>query len=567
MSEISKLNGYDIKDKKAVRTYDNVSTMIADTTLKEGQHIKTRGYYSVNDGGGAEYVIKSSSLNYNEELDNNLVAELLIKDNSITANQFGCYGDGEHDDTTNLQTAIDYCISNNIKLILSGKYLVTPTLRDDNSKVCLTIFKETTMWTNPCEIEFIGGSYITTEANEDCTLLRMNISNMLFKNLYLIGGEYVNLLQLSRINLLDTNELLHNNRNSFIDTKLSGGNQALELQGGAYYNTFNKMTINGSKNAILLGFTELEKNGVQAESSTNRNDFLNVTMLNVSRNGIRIEYGDTNKFVNINFEGVYNPIYVDDPTLHSTDFPIAPIYYPYDNMFVNVTNEQSNGIVFYNNCRGTKVINISTKFLKENCPVLPQIYIGGINIDQSAQIYGTIYNQTITSKVYPSSIDFSTVMDSTGGFTSRTYYDFIPNGDNDITPLIKTNTVFDLPNDSNITKITYESNEKVLFKSIGNILHISGKFRFTPGDNTQKIKINYPATYSWIKAMTSVTIFTSLPSLVIPIVVLINNTYKHTHAMINSNGIEIYPPDNNWTASDYNYVFINTSVYRDRNYN
>lgn len=550
-----------------VLAFNTVNDMKNATNLVNGSIVITKGYYSPNDGGQAEYIIKSTSSIYYEELTNNLIAELIVKDNTISAKQLGCYGDNEHDDTEKLQYALDYCVTNNIKLLLNGIYKVSPSLKEDNTKVCLTLSRITTMWSKPCEIEFVSGSYITTNSEESCTLLRMNASNMLFKNLFLTGGEDVDLLQLSRINLIDTTETLYNNRNSFIDTKLSGGNQALELQGGAYYNTFNKMTINGSKNAILLGFTQLEKNGTQNDPSTNRNDFLNVTILNVTNNGLRIEYGDTNKFIDLNFEGVKNPIYIDDPQLHTSDFTIAPKYYPYDNMFVNVSNEQSSGIVFYNNCRGTKVINISSRFIKDNCPIIPQVYIGGATTDQSVQIFGPLYNQTTSSKVYPSSVNNSTVNSNSGGFTSTTYYDFIPNGDSDIIPLIKTNTTFDLPNNSNITKITYETNDKVLFKSIGNIIHISGKFRFTPTDNTQKIVINYPTEYSWIKSQTSVTSFSSLPALEIPIVVLLNDKYKFTHASVYNNRIEISAPDGNWLSTDYNFVFINISVYRDREYN
>ena len=38
--EVSNINGYDIKDKKSIRTYDTVALMKADSTLKEGQHVK-----------------------------------------------------------------------------------------------------------------------------------------------------------------------------------------------------------------------------------------------------------------------------------------------------------------------------------------------------------------------------------------------------------------------------------------------------------------------------------------------------------------------------------------------
>lgn len=105
--EFSTLNGYKVKDKKAIRYYDNVELMKSDTTLKSGMHVKTEGYYSVNDGGGSYYVIKDSSDNYYETLNNELVAELEIG-NIITPEMFGAYGDGTHDDSTAFNNLFSY---------------------------------------------------------------------------------------------------------------------------------------------------------------------------------------------------------------------------------------------------------------------------------------------------------------------------------------------------------------------------------------------------------------------------------------------------------------------------
>ena len=107
MSEVSILNGYKIKDKKAIRFYDTVDDMKNDSTLKEGMHVKTKGYYSVNDGGGAEYYITATQSNsdYQEELENDLYATLIINDD-INVKQLGAYGNGENDDTSFLNNAL-----------------------------------------------------------------------------------------------------------------------------------------------------------------------------------------------------------------------------------------------------------------------------------------------------------------------------------------------------------------------------------------------------------------------------------------------------------------------------
>ena len=145
--EFSTLNGYKVKDKKAIRYYDIIADMKADTTLKTGMYVKTKGYYSVNDGGSGEYVIKSSSDSFNETLVNNLVAELVIKD-SMNIKCFGLYADGVHDDTTLFQTAIDTMSSNKRELVIvGGTYLVSDTL-NINQNTCLNIKDKVTINSN-----------------------------------------------------------------------------------------------------------------------------------------------------------------------------------------------------------------------------------------------------------------------------------------------------------------------------------------------------------------------------------------------------------------------------------
>lgn len=131
--EVSKINGYDIKDKKSVRTYDTVAAMKIDGTIKEGQHVKTRGYYSINDGGSAEYYITDteSLTDYQENLNSGLYANLVNKEN-ISVKQFGAKGDGTTDDTTSIQNAINFAISNKSDLIVNATseyYKITKPLK------------------------------------------------------------------------------------------------------------------------------------------------------------------------------------------------------------------------------------------------------------------------------------------------------------------------------------------------------------------------------------------------------------------------------------------------------
>ncbi len=93
--------------------------------LKEGYTVKTLGYYSANDGGGATYKIVETTSNYKEELSNGLYAELIIE-NKINVNQFGAYGDGIHDD---YQVFVTMFSDSNKEIYLDNKtYLLSEKL-------------------------------------------------------------------------------------------------------------------------------------------------------------------------------------------------------------------------------------------------------------------------------------------------------------------------------------------------------------------------------------------------------------------------------------------------------
>ena len=94
------------------KTYSSVDDMKTDTSLTTGKIVQTAGYYNKTLGGGAYYdVVSTTSLSVDNakciQLDNGLYAELHAINDTVSVNQFGAYGDGEHDDAEAIQLVLN----------------------------------------------------------------------------------------------------------------------------------------------------------------------------------------------------------------------------------------------------------------------------------------------------------------------------------------------------------------------------------------------------------------------------------------------------------------------------
>lgn len=109
-------------------TFDTVADMKLATNLVSGSYAKTLGYHTLNDGGGAIYYINTNDTANEADIiaiDDTLKAHI-VPDNEINIKQFGCYGDGTHDDTTSFGYVLTYANTYNIPVYVpSGTFLVS----------------------------------------------------------------------------------------------------------------------------------------------------------------------------------------------------------------------------------------------------------------------------------------------------------------------------------------------------------------------------------------------------------------------------------------------------------
>lgn len=200
MSDIVTLNGYKIKDEKAVRSYETVAEMKADTKLKEGYHVKTKGYYQANDGGHGEYVIVDDDTLVEDGgsihvLTNGLRAKLLI-DNEIIINSFGAKGDGTTDDTQAFQNALNYAgtVKGIIKL-LDKTYLIGNITIPSYVSIIGDGFNSSIL---KAKANIDGNLISITQQNDNYILLRdfriegNKENNTLNSGIYIYKEDYVN---------------------------------------------------------------------------------------------------------------------------------------------------------------------------------------------------------------------------------------------------------------------------------------------------------------------------------------------------------------------------------------
>lgn len=250
----------------ALWCFDTVADMQQATNLVDGSYVRTLGYYSLNDGGGATYKITDteSVTEYQEEV-GDLYATLIVN-NEVNVKQFGAYGDNVHDDST----AFNNMISSLNKLKVDyGTYKLESSINIPNG----------------CDIDIKGSiNYTGTDYG-------FNISQLTYKKIYIesfsssTGGmfklqpgveQYISFLNIYVKYAYCEKECIYANSTNGIITTII-------LDGIRWHSTINgciKLYIgeNANSNAFLTEINiknmDLWSNvfGVDAENNSNNNE-------------------------------------------------------------------------------------------------------------------------------------------------------------------------------------------------------------------------------------------------------------------------------------------------------
>lgn len=170
-----------------VLVFNNVADMKASNKVKTGYTLKTLGFYTAGDGGGADYVVTD---NIGEDevdeasivtLQKGLYAKLLIQ-TYINAKWFGAKGDGITDDSTNINKITDFLFKNITKYGVYGNtYSVVFPKGIYKIITTIKLLYSCTNW------YFEGAIINATEINGDAVLI-VNTSGISGELNYSING-------------------------------------------------------------------------------------------------------------------------------------------------------------------------------------------------------------------------------------------------------------------------------------------------------------------------------------------------------------------------------------------
>ena len=174
------------------KVFNTMIDLMQDENLVPNEKVKTLGYYEINDGGQGEYYIREKN---NSDIDDggskiiidNVVAELIIKNNTINVKQFGAKGDANYWNNVDGNYYVDseYNILANddtsyIKKAIAYKYITSSNLRTDEITIVFPnakyLINETLYFTNNQDIDFDYSQIIPKNNFNGTFMIATNVS-------------------------------------------------------------------------------------------------------------------------------------------------------------------------------------------------------------------------------------------------------------------------------------------------------------------------------------------------------------------------------------------------------
>lgn len=174
---------------------------------KAGDKYKTLGYYEENDTGAGKYDIVEKNTNIKVdnglyiELNNGLIAKLVVENNTVNVKQFGAKGDSTNDDTKYLKTAFNSGIAN-VELP-KGEYKITDKISLDTESTNIIGNNSTIFTDNDFKPEKYSEFLFIMQSN-DCSISNLNIEaketkniENLYKAQVYVGATNINIIKCS----------------------------------------------------------------------------------------------------------------------------------------------------------------------------------------------------------------------------------------------------------------------------------------------------------------------------------------------------------------------------------
>lgn len=325
---------------RAVLCFDTINALKSSSNLVNGSYARTLGYYSINDGGGSLFkvrtILNTDDISEGKVIpinNSNLVAELILNNGTISVKQFGARGNGTTDDTSAIQNALNYYGNYYSEVIFNKNetYLVNNNLY---------VYANTHVDLHNCTLKAGQRVLILNESNSLRTGGYLASQNISFKNGTINGQGYGVLFGFIHTSKLEFRNILFKDcslnshildlggcKDVIIDTCDFTGSYTNSSLSSLYYNEI--IQIDFANNTALPYW-----------GTSSSYVFDDLPTINVSVNNCTFSKGNGNFYPNaIGCHGLYGTRYVDNISITNntfTGFTFSCIRFPrIQNIIIN----------------------------------------------------------------------------------------------------------------------------------------------------------------------------------------------------------------------------------------